>query len=224
MQITNILYLADLLEMCQFKVFWEQIHSKADLIKSVTGFEDSIRRFVCHVISITYQTIEDKVVGELLGLVQENAVQFWMEQYGWKAVGGGFVTVSNQEEIINRRKNLLQRNNISRRKNFNRKPVVNQIEEEVATKRTVRIKSPSVEDVSPVEKSPAVEDDIPVEKISNSDRRIIEKVLAVEDEESRVGVARHSLDDGSSAAVAADSRDSRPGVAGLSCGKPIRGD
>jgi len=102
-QITNILYLADLLEMCQFKVFWEQIHSKADLIKSVTGFEDSIRRFVCHVISITYQTIEDKVVGELLGLVQENAVQFWMEQYGWKAADGGFVTVSNQEEIIKTR-------------------------------------------------------------------------------------------------------------------------
>ena len=103
LQITNILYLADLLEMCQFKVFWEQIHSKGDLIKSVTGFEDSIRRFVCHVISITYQTIEDKVVGDLLGLVQENAVQFWMEQYGWKAADGGFVTVSNQEEIIKTR-------------------------------------------------------------------------------------------------------------------------
>ena len=88
--------------------------------------------------------------------------------------------------IINRRKELLQRNNISRRKNFNRKPVVNQIEEEVATKRTVRIKSPSVEDASPVEKSPAVEDDIPVEKISNSDRRIIEKVLKAEDEEKDV--------------------------------------
>ena len=102
-QITNILYLADLLEMCQFKVFWEQIHSKSDLIKSVTGFEDSIRRFVCHVISITYQTIEEKVVGELLGLVQENAVQFWMEQYGWKAADGDFVTVSNQEEIIKTR-------------------------------------------------------------------------------------------------------------------------
>lgn len=58
---------------------------------------------MCHVISITYQTIEDKVVGELLGLVQEDAVQFWMEQYGWKGADGGFVTVSNQEEIIKTR-------------------------------------------------------------------------------------------------------------------------
>ena len=45
-QITNILYLADLLEMCQFKVFWERIHQQAELIKTVAGFEDSIRRFV----------------------------------------------------------------------------------------------------------------------------------------------------------------------------------
>ena len=37
--------------MCQFKVFWESIHAQADLIKTVAGFEDSIRRFVsivCH--------------------------------------------------------------------------------------------------------------------------------------------------------------------------------
>ena len=102
-QITNILYLADLLEMCQFKVFWAQIHEKSDLVQSVTGFEDSIRRFVCHVISITYQTIETGVVGELLGLVQETSVNYWMEQYGWKSAGGGFVTVSNQEEIIKTR-------------------------------------------------------------------------------------------------------------------------
>ena len=103
-KITNILYLADLLEMCQFKVFWEQIHNQGDLVKSVTGFEDSIRKFVCHVISITYQTIPEKVIGELLGLVQENAVTFWMEQYGWKQSGDtGLVTVSNQEEIIKTR-------------------------------------------------------------------------------------------------------------------------
>ena len=102
-QITNILYLADLLEMCQFKVFWAQIHEKSDLVKSVTGFEDSIRRFVCHVISITYQTIEAKVVGELLGLVQDSSVNYWMDQYGWKISEDGFVTVSNQEEIIKTR-------------------------------------------------------------------------------------------------------------------------
>merc|ERR1711864_30225 len=72
----------------------------ADLLRSVPGFEDSIRRFVCHVICITYQTIEETVLGELLGLVQENAVSYWLEQYGWKVGADGVVTVSSQEEII----------------------------------------------------------------------------------------------------------------------------
>ena len=89
--------------MCQFKVFWAQVHEKSELVKSVTGFEDSIRRFVCHVISITYQTIEVAVVGELLGLVQDSSINYWMEQYGWKTSEDGFVTVSNQEEIIKTR-------------------------------------------------------------------------------------------------------------------------
>ena len=72
--------------------------------------------------------------------------------------------LANQEEIIKRRKELLQRNNITRRKNFTRKPTVNEVEDET-TKRTVRIKSPSVEE------------DVVVEKISNNDRDIISKVL-----------------------------------------------
>ena len=78
--------------------------------------------------------------------------------------------LANQEEIIARRKELLQRNNITRRKNFNRKPAVNKVEDET-TKRTVRIKSASVED------------EVVVEKISNNDRDIISKVLSQADAE-----------------------------------------
>ncbi len=50
----------DLLEMCQFKTFWNKIHSMSDLVRCVAGFEDLIRKFVCHVISITYQNIQVK--------------------------------------------------------------------------------------------------------------------------------------------------------------------
>ena len=80
------------MEMCQFKTFWQQVHSQGELIKSVQVFEDSVRRFVCHVICITYQTTEEVVLGELLGLVQETSVAYWLEQYGWKATGAGLVT------------------------------------------------------------------------------------------------------------------------------------
>ena len=45
-----------------------------DLVRCVAGFEDSVRKFVCHVISITYQNILDETLCEQLGLVDENAV------------------------------------------------------------------------------------------------------------------------------------------------------
>ena len=34
--------------------------------------------------SFLWQTIEESVLSELLGLVQENAVGTWIEMYGWK--------------------------------------------------------------------------------------------------------------------------------------------
>ena len=83
--------MADLLEMCQFKIFWQQVHNQGDLIKSVNAF-------VFHVIYMTYQTTEEQV----LGLVQGTCVAYWLEQYGWKYDGEGMVTVSSQEEIINK--------------------------------------------------------------------------------------------------------------------------
>jgi len=101
--IKTVLYLADLLEMCQFKIFWEQAHAHSNLTRVVAGFEDSIRRFVCHVISITYQTIEEVVLQELLGLVDENSIKHWTDSYGWKVGTDGQVAVSSQEEIIKTR-------------------------------------------------------------------------------------------------------------------------
>ena len=51
-----------------------QVRAMGDLVRCVAGFEDSVRKFVCHVISITYQNILDETLCEQLGLVDENAV------------------------------------------------------------------------------------------------------------------------------------------------------
>ena len=59
--------LANLLETCNFKKFWEELGNCGELIVGLTGFEDSIRKFVSHVINTTYQTIEVPVLKELLG-------------------------------------------------------------------------------------------------------------------------------------------------------------
>lgn len=61
--------LADLLETCKFKQFWEELAKCGDLTITVQGFEDAIRKFVAHVVNITYQTIEAPVLKELLGNV-----------------------------------------------------------------------------------------------------------------------------------------------------------
>jgi len=107
-QVSTLLYLADLLEMCQFKIFWKDINKEAELVRSVAGFEDAIRKFVCHVISITYQTIKESVLQELLGLVDENAIKVWTDKYGWKVESDGMVSLTSQEEVIKTR-NIIEK-------------------------------------------------------------------------------------------------------------------
>lgn len=65
--IGSILYLANLLEECQFAMVWQQINKMYDLCSKVIGFNDSIRKFVCHVVGITFQTINKSLLIELLG-------------------------------------------------------------------------------------------------------------------------------------------------------------
>jgi len=106
--VKQILFLAEVLEMCQFKTFWDEITKGEDLIRSVSGFEDAVRKFVCHVISITYQTITETVLQELLGLVDENAIKVWTDKYGWKVEEDGLVSLTSQEEIIKTR-NIIEK-------------------------------------------------------------------------------------------------------------------
>ncbi len=106
--IVNIQFLSDLLEKCQFKAFWNKVHTMGDLIRCVAGFEDSIRKFVCYVISITYQNILEETLCEQLGLVDENAVNQWIEKNGWKTGDTGYVLISNQEEQI-KTKNITEK-------------------------------------------------------------------------------------------------------------------
>ncbi|GAB6020520.1 Eukaryotic translation initiation factor 3 subunit K [Chamberlinius hualienensis] len=100
--------LADLLEGCQFRIFWSEIEKSRNLILEITGFEDSIRKFICHVIGITYQTIERHVLAELLGGIPDPQLRQWMTKYGWKEMPSGMVFISTQDEII-KTKNITEK-------------------------------------------------------------------------------------------------------------------
>jgi len=67
LNIVRITYLANLLEHCRFKNFWQEKNKDQQLISEIKGFDDSIRKFVCHVINITYQSLEKMIVKDLLG-------------------------------------------------------------------------------------------------------------------------------------------------------------
>ena len=82
--IARICELADLLELCQFTEFWEVINRFPEVTMKVANFEDSIRKFICHVISITYQTIHKATLQELLGVDSELHAREWAARYGWK--------------------------------------------------------------------------------------------------------------------------------------------
>lgn len=65
--IDQIMYLGDILERCDFQHFWDRVVSMSELCDRIVGFQDSIRKFVCHVVGITFQTIDRGLLAQLLG-------------------------------------------------------------------------------------------------------------------------------------------------------------
>ncbi|KAF2902843.1 hypothetical protein ILUMI_03337 [Ignelater luminosus] len=97
--INQIMYLGDILEQCDFELFWARVHSMPELTQRITGFLDSIRKFVCHVVGITYQRIDRAHLAELLGDVDDITLKHWVKKYGWKEEGT-LIFIANQDENI----------------------------------------------------------------------------------------------------------------------------
>ncbi|KAF5281975.1 hypothetical protein FQA39_LY00499 [Lamprigera yunnana] len=97
--INQIMYLGDILEQCDFQIFWKRVHSMPELTQRITGFLDSIRKFVCHVVGITYQRIDRIHLAELLGDVDDITLKHWVKKYGWKEEGA-LIFIENQDENI----------------------------------------------------------------------------------------------------------------------------
>jgi len=107
LNIIRITYLANLLELCQFKSFWQEKNKDHNLISQIAGFDDSIRKFVCHVVNITYQSIDKAILKDLLGNITDAELKSWMAKNGWKE-DHGTIYVANQEDII-KTKNITEK-------------------------------------------------------------------------------------------------------------------
>ncbi|NXR17063.1 EIF3K factor, partial [Cinclus mexicanus] len=106
--IRQILYLGELLETCHFQSFWQALDENMELLEGITGFEDSVRKFICHVVGITYQHIDRWLLAEMLGDLSESQLRVWMSKYGWTEPEPGRILISNQEENI-KPKNIVEK-------------------------------------------------------------------------------------------------------------------
>ncbi|EPY73909.1 hypothetical protein CB1_002472005 [Camelus ferus] len=105
--IWQILYLGDLLETCHFQAFWQALNENMDLLEDITGFEDFVQKFICHMVVITYQHIDRWLLAEMPGDLTQPA-EVWMSKYSWSADKLGQIFICSQEERI-KPKNIMEK-------------------------------------------------------------------------------------------------------------------
>eukprot|EP01133_Synstelium_polycarpum_P007875 gene7875-9245_t len=93
--------LNNLLETCKFKEVWEHIQTNNAFFSAIPSFIDNIRGFLTSVLSITYQTISQPMLGELLNLQPHELVEYIATKPTWKATG---TTVSLQGDSVKQKK------------------------------------------------------------------------------------------------------------------------
>jgi len=106
--IQKVIKLAELMEKCCFTEVWKYLKEEASLIEGITGFQDAVRKFAAYVIGITYQTIDMKLVSELLGGLSGDELQNWITKESWTLKEDGKVLVANQEGHI-KSKNIVEK-------------------------------------------------------------------------------------------------------------------
>ncbi|XP_013005353.1 eukaryotic translation initiation factor 3 subunit K isoform X1 [Cavia porcellus] len=86
----------------------QALDENLDLLEGITGFEDSVRKFICHVVGITYQHIDRWLLAEMLGDLSDSQLKVWMSKYGWSADESGQIFICSQEESI-KPKNIVEK-------------------------------------------------------------------------------------------------------------------
>jgi len=105
--IADIMELHREAEQCEFQRVWERIR-KLQQTETVTGFENSMRNYICICVNMTYQKIEKKMLCELLNVKEQKDLKLWMDRFGWKACGVNDIFIANHEENI-KTKSILEK-------------------------------------------------------------------------------------------------------------------
>uniref|UniRef100_A0A8C1JSN0 Eukaryotic translation initiation factor 3, subunit K n=1 Tax=Cyprinus carpio TaxID=7962 RepID=A0A8C1JSN0_CYPCA len=97
--IRQILYLGNLLETCHFQSFWASLEENRDLIDGITGFEDSVRKFLSY---------SSDILPHISAWMSYTQVKVWMNKYGWTENEDGQIFIHSQEECV-KPKNIVEK-------------------------------------------------------------------------------------------------------------------
>jgi translation initiation factor 3 subunit K len=97
--IASLTKLAALLEACQFKQFWLSVTALRKELDAVPGFDESVRKYIMHAVSSTFQTITVPLLSEFLNVKAREQVEQLVKSHndwrisGWRWCARGAVLV-----------------------------------------------------------------------------------------------------------------------------------
>lgn len=90
---------ATLLETCQFPEFWNVIQEEK-IFMEMAGFVEAARKFICHVVHLTYKNIEADFLMQLLGPMEDSSEFLQvLADNNWD-LDGDSVFVGHKEEMV----------------------------------------------------------------------------------------------------------------------------
>ncbi|OQV12745.1 putative Eukaryotic translation initiation factor 3 subunit K [Hypsibius exemplaris] len=104
LRIQDVLRLETSLETCQFDFFWDDLENCRDSVSGVEGFDTAIRNYICSVIGMTNQTINERQLNSFLGKLPQEKLRRLVEEKGWKFLGNGIVYIKDQAASVKSRK------------------------------------------------------------------------------------------------------------------------
>ncbi|KAJ9517695.1 hypothetical protein QJQ45_003983 [Haematococcus lacustris] len=106
--IPKIVALAAALETTRFTDFWALAANSKEVISLVPGFESAVRRYILHVLGLSFQRVSRRVLGEALqlqGAELDSLISSQVASAGWQAAGD-IVTLprndSNSQVVVKR--------------------------------------------------------------------------------------------------------------------------
>jgi len=96
--ISTIAAVAELLETCSFRAFWEALAPlRADLLDATPGFDASMRTFMLRTFEITYQSVPIDHLRASLGLSSDAEVTKLAGSKGW-SVSDGLIKIALNDD------------------------------------------------------------------------------------------------------------------------------